>query len=115
MLVNASIPSFPIVYVSNEFTTFYRYERNDVFLADARLNFMMGPKTRQAMLREIKHTLETSQENTLDHVLYTKDDIPISTTIGLLRFKTADNHNKDSYFAMTFDPFKSKARPEEGG
>ncbi|XP_063681709.1 potassium voltage-gated channel protein eag-like [Bolinopsis microptera] len=114
MLVNVTIPSFPVVFVSNEFTTFYRYSRNDVYLKDARLAFMMGPCTRKGILREIKHTLEASNENTLDYVLYTKDGIPVPTTIGLLRVKKPDHHNNDSYFAMTFDPFKSKDGPVEG-
>lgn len=116
MLVNVTIPSFPVVFVSNEFTSFYRYARNDVYLKDARLEFMMGPNTRKGMLREIKHTLESSNENTLDYILYTKDGIPVPTTVGLLRVKKTDHHNKDSYFAMTFDPFKSKDAPlQEGG
>ncbi|KAL5254586.1 hypothetical protein ACHWQZ_G014137 [Mnemiopsis leidyi] len=113
MLVNVSIPNFPVVFVSNEFTSFYRYARNDVYLKDARLQFMMGPHTRKGMLREIKHTLESSNENTLDHILYTKDGIPVPTTVGLLRVKKADHHNKDSYFAITFDPFRSKSKSHE--
>ena len=115
MLVNVTIPSFPVVFVSNEFTSYYRYSRNDVYLKDARLAFMMGPHTRKGILREIKHTLEASNENTLDYVLYTKDGIPVPTTIGLLRVKKPDHHNNDSYFAMTFDPFKSKDGPVDGG
>ena len=115
MLVNVSIPGFPIVFVSNEFSSFYRYARNDIYLKNAKLQFMMGPKTRKGILREIKHTLEASDENTLDHILYTKDGIPVPTTIGLLRVKKAEHHNKDSYFAMTFDPFKSKAPIYDGG
>ena len=113
MLVNVSIPNFPVVFVSNEFTSFYRYARNDVYLKDARLQFMMGPHTRKGMLREIKHTLESSNENTLDYILYTKDGIPVHTTVGLLRVKRSDHHNKDSYFAITFDPFRSKDKSHE--
>lgn len=114
MLVNSSIPSLPIVFVSNEFTSFYRYARDDVYLKDARLEFMIGPKTKKKIMREIKYTLETSNENTLSHVLYTKDGIPIHTQIGLLKVKKSEHGSKDCYFAITFDPFKDKHRNSEG-
>ena len=50
MLVNVTIKGRPIIFVSNEFTTFYRYSRDDVYLKDAILEFMAGEKTRKSLV-----------------------------------------------------------------
>ena len=105
-----SLPGYPIVYASNEFITFWEYERNEVFQADGRLKFMSGERTSKRMFQEMRHSMDTALENTLDHKLYTKNKVAIDTTIGLLKLPTQD---KDSFVVITFDPFKKKGELDD--
>lgn len=111
VIVNMSLPGYPIVYASNEFIDFWDYERSEVFQADGRLKFMSGPKTSKRMFSEMKHSMDTALENTLDHKIYTKKEIAIDTTIGLLKLPTQD---KDSFFVITFDPFQKRGDLYDG-
>ncbi|XP_063679825.1 potassium voltage-gated channel subfamily H member 1-like [Bolinopsis microptera] len=106
VLVNTEHEDFPIVYVSDEFLSYWKYSRKQIFLKDGRLPMLVGESTRADFVSNLEKTMkEEVGHHYKEYTLYKEGHK--KTVSSMVSVLTLPKHSKARYVLVTTDEMDS--------